>query len=531
MTDNTHQTCPFCEHNECFSYDDESGVFNCLSCGAKPSTKRGLCYDGETLTPFGFKEDVMEEDTVPSEVFMMDEYRGISKRVMEMCDVYFTKYNGMDTVHYTYPNATKHRTLPKQIAVSGKLDAFWGQDRYPAGDTITITEGEEDRMSVIEIMGDYPTVSVPGASPSKDFWENAKAYLSNWKKIVLSVDNDGAGTELADKFYRLFPGKVYRVNHGQFQGQFKDANDFLQKGARAQYKAAWWNAQKVKPENLLCTTEDYLKLYNDTPNYEYFETGIEELDAKMLGIHKGAFTVVLAPTGVGKTEFFRYLEHRILSTTDYTFAACHGEETQLRSLLGLVSYDLQLNVTRKDLIDNLGVEEEVKASIERISKDERVYQFKIRSDDNVDDIVDQVRFLAEGMGVDFVFIEPIQDFVSGFTTSEKESRLTDLVNKLKMLAPELNVGVVVVAHSNKDGEAKYAASIVQGAAFEIRLDRDPDAEDAHERKRTDIYVGRKNRTGGGSGPAGSLTWDGDAYMLRPDDSPVFDATTTQKDVF
>lgn len=236
----------------------------------------------------------------------------------------------------------------------------------------------------------------------------------------------------------------------------------------------------------------------------------------MLGIHKGAFTIVLAETGIGKTEFFRYLENQGLKTTNYTFGICHGEETQLRSLLGLVSYDIDENVTRRDLIEEKGLDEEVKKSIKSISEDERLYQFKIRVDEGVDEIVEQVRFLATAMGVDFIFIEPLQDFVSASNTTEKESLLTDLTNKLKRLAPELDIGIVAIAHANKDGEAKYAASIVQGAAYEIRLERDMDSEDEQEKDKTYIYVGRKNRTGGGSGPAGCLVFNRDSYTLTPD---------------
>jgi len=246
----------------------------------------------------------------------------------------------------------------------------------------------------------------------------------------------------------------------------------------------------------------------------------------MLGIHKGAFTVVLAPTGIGKTEFMRYLEWQCFEHGEYSYALCHLEETQLRSILGLVSYDLRQNLTRKDLIENSGRENDVLQSMRNLTRDERVYQFSVRTDDTVDDMIDNIRFLVNAMGVDYIFLEPIQDIVTG-DVSNKESLLTDLTNKLKRLAPELNVGIVVIAHANDDGEAKYCRSIVQGAAYEIKLDRNPDAEDETERNTMNVYVGRKNRTGGGSGYAGALTFDRDTYMLTPEvgpDEPVFDST-------
>lgn len=545
--EHAHQPCPFCDSSDGLSYNSGSGIFKCFVCDARPSTKRVKIFALDDIRPLGENNDSMPEGIVLEPYFRA--YRGIRQETMEKCNAYFTKRpiedqisfleglgskakesdlqyyrelkesgtRTLETVHYDYPNGTKHRELPKRITANGKVDRFWGQEDYNGGKVITITEGEEDRLSVIEIMGDWPVVSAPNANPSKDFWQSARDYLRNFEKIVLSVDNDDAGNKLAEKIYRMFPGKTYRVNHGGY----KDANDFLwdkesgtARDERQLYKNAWWNAQRVKPDGILSTKEDFLKLYDETPDYEFFPTGIEELDRMMLGIHKGAFTTILAPTGCGKTEFMRYLEWQCISQTSYSVACCHGEETQLRSVLGLSCYALGDNVTRKDLIQEKGLEEAVKETFGTITTSEQFYQFQIKTDDGVDEIVDKVRFLATGMGADFVFIEPIQDFISG-STSEKESLLTDLTNKLKRLAPEINVGIVVIAHVNVDGEAKYCKSISQGAAYEIVLHRDREAEDPQERNRTYVSVGKKNRTGGGSGPAGALDFDVDTYTLSP----------------
>jgi hypothetical protein len=368
------------------------------------------------------------------------------------------------------------------------------------------------------MMGDYPTVSVPSASPSKDFWENARTYLAKFEKVYLSVDNDPAGDKLAEQFFRIFAGKVYRVDHGKY----KDANDFLVADDYAGYKKSWWAAQKIKPETINTTAEDFLKVYDETPDYEYFKTGIDGLDHKMLGIHKSALTIILAPTGIGKTEFVRYLEKKCYDA-GHTFAFCHGEETELRSLLGLVSYELNDNLTRKDLIDAKGRDQEVRDELSILGKSERLNQFVIRVDQGPEDIIEQIRFLVSAMGCDYIFLEPIQDFVTG-TTSEKENKLTDLANTMKRLCAEINVGIVIIAHANEDGDAKYCKSLTQSAAYEIVLERDPNAEDQDEANTTKVFVGRKNRTGGGSGFAGELTFGFDTYTLTPtqDLSPVID---------
>lgn len=835
MTEHAHQPCPFCESTDAFSYNSETGAFMCFSCSATPSKMGGLCFDGSKLQD----KEVIELDYEQPDMYVPDAYRGISRATLEKFGVYFTSKDGKETVHYTYPTGVKHRELPKTIKVSGKMDSFYGQDNYNAsGGNITITEGEEDRLSVIEMMGDWPCVSVPNANPSKAFWEGARTYLAGFEKIILSVDNDDPGDKLAERIYKMFPGKTYRVSHTKY----KDANEFLLNKAGKEYKSAWWNAQKMKPESLLHTQQDFLALYNETPNYEYFPTGIDDLDEKIMGIHKGAFTIVVAPTGIGKslapstpvlrydgkvvradevqvgdklmgpdsqprnvtnvnlqtgpmyritptkgepfecnadhilslrhtmtgeiknvvlteylqwsktqkhvwkmwrtgvyfqgeikdlghswayalgvylgdgrqkghpelflgkkkqavfdylvnegileptrvvfdrgcysisfskmsdyaglvqeamlpqrhipdkyktmakgvvqnilaglldtdgsltgggaeitqkseqladdicfvarslglaaykkskwvngqeyfrvgisgdmtflptkrlkfkprkqiknvlnvgftvepigegtyrgialdgdhlfllgdftvthnTEFFRYLEYKALSDTNYSIATCHLEETPLRSALGVVSYLIGDNVTRKDLIEQKGLEEKVEEWFRVLTEDERYYQFKIRSDEGPEELVEQIRFMVNAFGVDYVFFEPIQDIVTG-NIADKESKLSDLANTLKRLAPELNVGIVAIAHANEDGDTKYCKTIGQSAAFEINLVRDVNAEIEEERNTMKVFVGRKNRVGGGSGPAGTLTFDRDTYMLTPDMGPVFDS--------
>ena len=154
------------------------------------------------------------------------------------------------------------------------------------------------------------------------------------------------------------------------------------------------------------------------------------------------------------------------------------------------------------MIEEKGLDAEVRDSLKKFGESERLYQFKIPVGAEIDGIVDEIRFLATAMGVDFFFIEPIQDFVVGNTT-EKENKLTDLANTMKRMASELNIGIIIIAHANEDGDAKYCKSLTQSAAYEIVLDRDVDSEDVEERNKTYVSVGRKNRTGGGSGPCGS----------------------------
>ena len=249
----------------------------------------------------------------------------------------------------------------------------WAKDKYPLKERNNMNNVVDYTPKNIEDSGTWkyePLRGIKASTPSKKLWESCKEWLDSFDKIVLSVDNDDAGNAVADKMAKLFPNKIYRVPHDKY----KDANDFLQGNAGQEFKSAWWNAKKYTPENILNTTDQFLSLYHDTPEHQYVPTGIRALDEKILGLMQGHFTVIKAQTGIGKTEVMRYLEYTFLKQ-GIPIAAWHLEETKLRTLLGLVSYELKDNVTRRDLIDEKKLEDKVVDAIEAITKDELFYQF------------------------------------------------------------------------------------------------------------------------------------------------------------
>jgi twinkle protein len=384
---------------------------------------------------------------------------------------------------------------------------------FPAGCSkfLTITEGELDALSVAQMMKTSytnPVVSLPSATPSKKLWENCKDWLDSFEKIILSVDNDDAGNALADRMARLFPNRVYRIQHGEY----KDANDFLVAGKGADFKSLWWKPTKHTPENILNTSEEFLKLYTDTPEHTYYPTGITALDDKIMGLMQGHFTVFKAPTGIGKTELMRYMEYSMLQQ-GITIAAWHLEETKLRSILGLVSYQVGDNLTRRDLIEDKDADGLVREAITNLTKDENFYQFYLGDGQGTEELCDQIRFFSQACDCKFIFFEPIQDVVVGSSEENKESMLADLSVRLSKLAAELNVGIVTIAHTNENGDPKYCKMIGQRASVIIDLHRDKEADSIEERNTTYLKV-EKNRPCAEEGHAGKLRFSTETFTLR-----------------
>ena len=519
MTEQAHLPCPYvsCGSSDAFSFNT-NGYGKCHACDTGyPSKQEMFDWAKEkypTMEKDGFdnlRSIVSSQPTAMSQK-TYKEMRGITAKTMEEFDVVTDDF----TQEYTYPSGGKKVRMiadKKFFTKDGfKGDELFGMNLFPAGCSkfVTITEGELDAMSAWQMLKSNwttPVVSLPSATPSKKLWENCKEWLDSFEKIILSVDNDEAGNNVADRMSRLFPNKVYRVDHGQY----KDANDFLQAGKAQDYKSSWWKPIKHTPENVINTADQFLKLYEDTPEHVYVPTGIQALDDKILGLMQGHFTMFKAPTGIGKTELMRYLEYQMLQR-DIPIATWHLEETKLRSLLGLASYKMNDNVTRRDLIEDKGVDKEVREAIVDLTKGENLYQFYLGDGQGADELCDQIRFFSQACDCKFVFFEPIQDVITG-TEESKEQQLADLSVRLSKLAAELNIGIVSIGHTNENGDFKYCKMIGQRASVIVNLHRDKESDDMEERNTTYLKI-EKNRPSSEEGMAGKLKFNYDTFTLR-----------------
>ncbi len=522
-----HQPCPFedCGSSDAFSYNTEKMTGFCFACD------RGYPRSGMELTewardtyPLQEKEGytTMAVAPTPTELLTAEtrEFRGVTVKTMDFYGV--QTLVGQDgeakKQAYIYPSGgRKIRSMPKAFHTEAGFrgDELFGMDKFNAGSAriVVITEGEVDALSSYQMLGQkYPVVSLPSASPSKKLWQGeAKDWLDSFEKIILSVDNDDAGNGIADKIAGLFPNKTYRIPHDKY----KDANEFLEAAAGQSYRAAFYNAKKYTPQNVWNTPEQFLGILHEEDDAMYLPTGISSFDEVALGLMQGHLTVFQAPEGIGKTEFMRYLEYHFLSNhRDIPIAICHLEETKKRGLLGLVSYKLGKNLTRKDLIDEAEMAEEVDQALVELTEKENLYQFTIGVDEDPMEILNRIRYFSQACGVKYVFFEPIQDLAYSRQTDESiEKWLSALSVQLSRMSAELNVGIVTIAHENDDGQIRDCRTIGKRASVVVKLERDKMSEDDEDRNTTKLLV-TKNRPAGTTGHAGSLSFDSDSFTLK-----------------
>ncbi len=498
----THQTCPSCGHHECYTVFEDGGGY-CHSCSYSPKNNNKQSREN------------MNTETELELSYEHRAFRGVTKETAEALDILTgvledgEEYNRL----YPYPHRPKQRVLPKDFSQNKGFtnDHLLGMDKWNAGSSkaITIVEGEDDWAAAWQMLGGrWPVVAIPGATIGRDLLKNCKSYLDSFDSIVIATDNDDAGDRAAVVIETTFPNKCYRVP----LTKYKDAMEYLEEGAEKEFMYAWINRKKyVKPFDTH-TPEQFIKLLHESNDKPYLPTGIEGYDEIALGLFQGELTVFTAPEGVGKTEFMRYLEYGLVANhPDVPFAYCHLEESPQRSLLGLCSYHLGKNVTRKDLIEDY---DEVENAIAEMMGRETIHQFKIGTDEDPDVLIERIKYYANVCGCKYVFFEPLQDIMHQRTDGKSTVEFLDQLSvKLSRTAAETGCGIVSIAHMNDQGSIRDSRQIQKQAAVRVDLERNADSPHEDERNKTRLIL-RKNRPVGPVGAAGEMIFDLKTFTLR-----------------
>lgn len=449
--------------------------------------------------------------------------RGVSEKTLRFynCKVGINpKNNEVELLAFPHPNG---RTLNKRL---DRKEFFWtgvksedsdpplfGMDKFPAGSAkaITITEGALDAASSYEMQGSkYPNVAVTSASSAKRECGQAFNYLNSFDKIYICFDNDLAGKEAAKAVARLFDfNKVYVV-----ELQKKDANDYIMAKSDREYEKIWWAAQRFMPEGILASYTQFDKIIDDDLEKPAAPYPFPRLQEMTYGARTGELVLLTAQEGIGKTEIMRALEYHFLKTTDDNIGIIHLEENKARTLKGLVGYEVQRPI---HLPDHAISKEEIKKVLRGITKrDERVHIYSHYGSDDPDVILSTVRFMAGACGCKRIFLDHITMVVSGLAGDDERRALDYISTRLAMMTEELDFTLFLISHVNDEGQTRGSRNISKVADLRIDMSRDLATEDPVLRNTTFLKVS-KNRYAGRTGPAGSLYFDPETYVLTEQD--------------
>lgn len=520
MSELTHLPCPRveCSSTDAFAYNDEKMTGYCHSCSTAYPKRDEEYYDWASEEYPVRRNTKMIEPTSVS-------YKDIRSIDEDVCKLYGIQKqldaSGKPLRYaYKYPHNTKYRDYNDKTNTwmkergKGMLEMFGPNFNAGSSKRIYITEGEFDAASLYQVLGKtFPVKSLPSAAIGEKFFQHNYAELSKYEEIVYAGEqSDNAGATAADKFYQVFPEKLFYVP----LTRWKDANEALQAGAKDAEALKWAAVKPLRytPDNFFTNPDEFDRILDEENPYEYTPTGHSGLDGRVRGWVKGGLTFVKAPPGSGKTSIFRYAQWNLLKDTDKKFAPLHMEEQKSTTLRGVATYSIGRNVmTKEDAAENGVTEADVKKAVNEATQGGRCILFEMRRGDDPMKLVDYCKLAASVYGAEYVFIDHVQRLSYLGGVDNATNVLTKLAANLAQLAKELNIGIIFISHVNEDGKTKYASSLEEEAIVVIRIKRDQESADPELRNTTEIYV-EKNRPYASLGEAGHLTYNPSTTIME-----------------
>lgn len=228
------------------------------------------------------------------------------------------------TSSYSYLARDTRETIPEeQRAYSkskvGSIQLFNKRALQTATKPIFIVEGELDALSIIEVGGE--AVALGTTTKSKALIELLKAQAPA-QALIIALDNDEAGQRASRELAEGLQGLNIPCYSFNPCGQYKDANEALQRDREA-LTIAVEEAEHLQDEEAQAQKEAYLK--NSTAHYlqsfvngiadsvdtPYIPTGFKKLDSVLDGgLYEGLY-IVGAISSLGKTTIITQIADQI----------------------------------------------------------------------------------------------------------------------------------------------------------------------------------------------------------------------------
>lgn len=391
------------------------------------------------------------------------------------------------------------------------MSPLFGQQLFPEGGKyITVTEGYEDAMAVHQMFGGrYPAVSIDGVEFAARDFKNAFEYLNSFDNIVICFDNDEPGRKAAKEAAQVgFPlGKVKILtlrNH-------KDANEYLLNKDSERFTREWWQAPDFKPDGLKLGSDMWDEIV-DRKEHFTVHYPFSDINKLTYGLRLSELVVVTADTGVGKTSFLKHIEHKLLTDETvkeqgYGVGFLHFEEPNGDTALGLLSIH---NGVPYHLPDTDRPKDDLRAAYDEVLNNDRAVIWDHFGSNSVDAVVNKIRHMA-ALGCKYIVVDHLSIIVSDQAGDERK-QLDEISTKIKTLCMELDLAVIAVIHTNRQGQIRGTAGVEQLANIVIRLERNKTDDNEWRRNVTKITV-EKNRFCGYTGPASYLWYNKETSKL------------------
>lgn len=520
----THQPCSDCGSSDALMINDDGSTY-CFSC--------------ETFTP--------SEDTKPnnSNVVNSNFIKGVVKAIpdrfltQKSCQKYnyrVAEYKGRPIQIATYrdfegtPIFQKIRfTDKKEFFIVGEMKPLLYGCHLFRGNTkkIIITEGEIDCLSIHQVVGDYPVVSIPnGVSGAYKVIKHNINWLEQFEEVVFCFDMDEVGQKAVKDCASLISlGKAKIMNL-----PLKDPNAMLKESREKELYQATWNASVYRPDGIMYGEELWQEVNKKVEwGYDYPFPTMTKLT---YGIRIPELYAFGAGTGVGKTTIVKEIYYDLAINQGFKVGCIHLEDTA-----GKVTLDMMSKYLNKPLHkpDTVATEEERKEAFDKTIGTNNIFIYDSKGNRDYEHIKLKIREMVKGYGCQFIVLDHIKAILDDMCCRDEIKEANKIVSDLSKLSLELNCTIFIITHLRKQSTGNKtfeegarislddyygSGALKQYAFFCWGFERDKGNNDPEKRKITTIRCLKDRYTGEADGECFYVQFDRNTGRLVETGEPL-----------
>ena len=478
-----------------FSINWKTGAFGCLrgSCGYKGhfvELCRDLGYriglDAETQyvqlpQP---RERIKPRDSALAYLAK----RGISAEIAEKYEVtafedkpnilwfpLFDEYGKLVGAKFRKMDYRKGRDKNKEWTQTGGKLVLFGMKVCTGYDTLVITEGQMDSLSVAEAFKDQDDApnafcSVPNGMTAYTWIPNCLDWIKRFQTVIVFGDLEHGHMSLLDTISKRIPCRIKAVRPEDYLGE-KDANDILTAFSPEAVRTCIRNAKEQEIGNVKDLADVQ---YVDITKLPKVKTGIFELDKALKGgICFGQVCLLTGKRGDGKSTFMSQIVADALDQDIGTFI--YSGELPGFHFKAWLNCQLAGNGHMLARDDGFGgTEYFLDADTDkRISEWYRgkafIYDIGSVDGEETESLIETISRVARQKNVKLFCID---NLMTAMDIVEDQNNLylaqSNFVRQLKDIAMRYDVAVILVAHPRKAGKdekgSDFDNDIVSGSS-------------------------------------------------------------------
>lgn len=331
--------------------------------------------------------------------------------------------------------------------------------------SLVVTEGQIDALS-LAAAGIKNAVSVPGGAKNFRWVEDCREFVERFDEIIIFGDCEKGKITLVDGFISAFPKmKIKAVRIADYL-KCKDANEILQtfqdggdyENSYEILRQCVENAVDARRLPVRCMADVEWSYSDDMPK---IKTDIASLDNTIRGFAYGQLCILTGWSGDGKSNFATQLSVNIVSkgvrTLIYSGELSNDLVTeQISYIIAGAARITEVINPDGDICRRLVDENVTKNAIREWMRDKGLYIWEdipIKTDSTDENetahFIQQLEYTIQALDCRFVVLDNLMTLLSVGDDKDVYQAQTNLIKKLKTIAQQLKIVIMLVAHPRK----------------------------------------------------------------------------------